>query len=96
MLLTMVERDAIFTARAFRWVDNIIGSSMVATVLAIGVIGRIVLAEIPSPDDGVQVISALVAATATVGVGVAFVMLVVVRSLLRKATDLQTEIAEVV
>ncbi|MXM65378.1 DUF2975 domain-containing protein [Streptomyces sp. HUCO-GS316] len=97
MLLTMVRRDAIFTPRAFRWVDIIIGASVVATLLALGVTGHLALADIPSPGDGMDLISALFAAAATVGVGASFAMLVVVmRSLLRKATDLQTEMAEVV
>lgn len=78
MLLTMTERDAIFTPRAFRWVDIIIGSSIVATLLAIGVTGHLALAEIPSPIDGMDVIGALLAAMACVGVGAAFAMLVVV------------------
>ncbi|MFK8850620.1 hypothetical protein [Streptomyces sp. Ac-502] len=44
-----------------------------------------------------DVVGALAAATVAVGVGAAFAMLVVVlRSLLRKATDLQSEMAEVV
>ncbi|MEU0126290.1 DUF2975 domain-containing protein, partial [Streptomyces albidoflavus] len=98
MLLAMVQRDAIFTPRAFRWVDTIIGSSTLATLLALGVTGHLALAEIPTPDDdNMAVISALAAALASVGVGAVFVMLVVVmRGLLRKATDLETEIAEVV
>ncbi|WP_414504058.1 DUF2975 domain-containing protein [Streptomyces sp. NEAU-L66] len=97
MLLTMVERDAIFTPRAFRWVDTIIGSSIVATLLAIGITGHLALTDIPSPDDGMEVLGALAAATASVGVGTSFVMLIVImRSLLHKATELQTEIAEVV
>ncbi|GGZ56495.1 DUF2975 domain-containing protein [Streptomyces bluensis] len=97
MLLTMVQRDAIFTVRAFRWVDIIIGSSFMATLLAVGVAGHLALADIPSPDDNMGVIGALAGAVASVGVGVSFVMLVVImRSLLRKATDLETEIAEVV
>ncbi|MBA2808599.1 DUF2975 domain-containing protein [Streptomyces sp. KM273126] len=97
MLLTMVQRDAIFTTKAFRWVDIIIGASIVATLMAIGAAGHLALAEIPSPQDGMDIISALIAAVASVGVGVAFAMLVVVlRSLLLKATELQTEIAEVV
>ncbi|MGW7261020.1 DUF2975 domain-containing protein [Streptomyces sp. NPDC054834] len=97
MLLTMVERDAIFTPRAFRWVDTVIGSSIVATLLAIGVTGHLALADIPSPGDGMDVVSALAAAIVGVGVGASFAMLIVVmRSLLLKATDLQTEMAEVV
>ncbi|GHJ33675.1 MULTISPECIES: DUF2975 domain-containing protein [Streptomyces] len=97
MLLSMVRRGAIFTPLAFRWVDLIIGSSVVATLLATGVTTHLALADIPSPDDGMEVISALAAATAGAGVGAAFAMLVVImRSLLRKATELQAEMAEVV
>ncbi|MFI0776370.1 DUF2975 domain-containing protein [Streptomyces sp. NPDC021212] len=97
MLLAMVQRDAIFTARAFRWVDTIIGSAVVATLLASGVAGHLALAAIPSPSDGMEVIGALGAAVTGTGLGVSFVMLIaIMRSLLRKATDLQTEIAEVV
>jgi Protein of unknown function (DUF2975) len=97
MLLAMVRRDAIFTPRAFRWVDVIIGSAAVATLLALGVATHLALADIPSPSDGMEVIGALGAAIASVGVGASFAMLVVIlRGLLRKATALQTEIAEVV
>ncbi|MFF9321423.1 DUF2975 domain-containing protein [Streptomyces sp. NPDC014735] len=97
MLLAMVRRDAIFTPRAFRWVDVIIGSSALATLLAIGVAGHLALADIPSPNGNMDIISALAAAIAGVGVGASFAMLVVImRGLLRKATDLQTEIAEVI
>ncbi|MFE1175434.1 DUF2975 domain-containing protein [Streptomyces sp. NPDC058773] len=97
MLLTMVQRDALFTSRAFRWVDLIIGSSIVATLLAIGVTVHLALTDIPSPNDGMELIGALGAAVASVGVGASFAMLIVImRSLLHKATDLQTEIAEVV
>lgn len=48
----MVRGGAIFTPRAFRWVDIIIGSSAVATLLAIGVTAHPALADIPSPGDG--------------------------------------------
>lgn len=97
MLLAMVRRRAIFTPLAFRWVDTIIASSVVATLLALGVTGHLALAEIPTPDDGMEVIGALGAAMVSVGVGAAFAMLMVImRSLLRKATELETEMAEVV
>ncbi|MBO8194182.1 DUF2975 domain-containing protein [Streptomyces oryzae] len=98
MLLTMVRRDAIFTPRAFRWVDTIIGAAIVATLLALGVAGHLAVAEIPSPNsDGMELIGATASALMCVGAGASFVMLVVImRGLLRKATDLQTEIAEVV
>lgn len=97
MLLTMVQRDAIFTPRAFRWVDVVIGASAVATALALGAAGHLAVAEIPSPGDGTDVESALAAATAAVAVGAAFAMLtVVMRSLLRRATSLRSEMAAVV
>ncbi|MFI6804421.1 DUF2975 domain-containing protein [Streptomyces luteogriseus] len=97
MLLTMVQRDAIFTPRAFRWVDVVIGASAVATALALGTAGHLAVAKIPSPGDGMDVESALAAATATVAVGAAFAMLMLVmRSLLRKAASLRSEMAAVV
>jgi len=97
MLLAMVERDAIFTLRAFRWVDVIIGSSVAATLLAAGVAGHLFFFSVPEPDDGMASLSALGAAVLSVGMGTAFAMLlVIVRGLLRKATDLETEMAEVV
>ncbi|MBQ0829062.1 DUF2975 domain-containing protein [Streptomyces tagetis] len=97
MLLSMVRSEAIFTPRAFRWVDTVIGAAAVATLLALGVAGHLAVAEIPSPDDGMEVLGALGAAIAGVGVGAGFVLLVLVmRGLLRKATDLQTEMARVI
>ncbi|WP_030896404.1 DUF2975 domain-containing protein [Streptomyces sp. NRRL F-5053] len=96
-LLAMVERDALFSPRAFRWVDTVIGAAAVATLLALGVSGHLAVAEIPSPDDGMDVVGALVAASGCAVVGAAFVMLtLVMRGLLRKATDLETEMAQVV
>ncbi|AJE38756.1 DUF2975 domain-containing protein [Streptomyces nodosus] len=96
MLLTMVERDAIFTWRAFRLVDTVIGAALVATLLMAGVSAHVALADIPSPGDGMDVISALGAATVATAVGAAFMMLVVVmRGLLLKATNLQSESAKV-
>lgn len=95
VLLGMLRRDALFSSRAFRWVDVIIGSAVVATLLAAGVTVHIAVADIPG--DNMQVVSALGAAFLTTGAGAAFVMLVVLmRGLLRKATDLKTEMSEVV
>ncbi|MFG2316997.1 MULTISPECIES: DUF2975 domain-containing protein [Streptomyces] len=98
MLLDMVERDAVFTRRAFRWVDTVIGATAVATLLALGVACHLAVAEIPAaPDDGMQLLGALGAAVACVGAGAAFALLVVVmRGLLSKATALRSELAEVV
>ncbi|GAA2585908.1 MULTISPECIES: DUF2975 domain-containing protein [Streptomyces] len=97
VLLGMVERDAVFTRRALRPVDTVIGAALVATLLAFGVAVHLAVAEIPSPADGMELIGALGAAVTCVGVGAAFTLLVVVmRGLLRKATRLRTEMAGVV
>lgn len=96
-LLTMVERDAAFTPRAFRWVDIVIGCLVTGTLLALGVSGHLALAEIPTPDDGMDVHSALSATLAIVAVGASFAALItILRHLLHKATRPQTETAGVV
>ncbi|MER5963344.1 DUF2975 domain-containing protein [Streptomyces sp. NPDC002057] len=96
-LLTMVERDAIFSSAAFRWVDVIIGSLVAATLLALAVTCHLTLADIPSPEDGMELLGALAAAAATTGVGACLVMLIaVMRGLLGKAATMRSELAEVV
>lgn len=97
MLLTMVERDAIFDRRAFRWVDLTIGAALGATLLALGVAVHLFIADIPSPADGMELLGALGGAIVCAAVGASFAMLVaIMRGLLRKATDLKAEMAEVV
>jgi len=97
MLLAMVQRDAMFTERAFLWVDVVIGSTVAATLLTAGVTVHLFVWDIPSPDDGMGLLGALGAAFVTTCAGASFAMLLVLmRGLLRKATDLQTEISEVV
>ncbi|MCC8336310.1 DUF2975 domain-containing protein [Streptomyces sp. R1] len=94
MLLDLVERDAVFTRRAFRWVDTVIWAAVVATLLASGTAVHLAVAEIPSDDDGMQVLGALGAAVVCVGAGAAFAMLTfVMRGLLYKATALREAIA---
>ncbi|MEW1614803.1 MULTISPECIES: DUF2975 domain-containing protein [unclassified Streptomyces] len=90
-------QDAIFTRAAFRWVDTVIGAAVVATLIALGAAVHLTLDTIPSPDDGMDVEGALLAALACVAVGAAFAMLMVImRTLLGKATALRTELAEVI
>ncbi|MGA6175249.1 DUF2975 domain-containing protein [Streptomyces sp. NPDC012600] len=97
MLLSMVERNAIFARSAFRWVDMIIGAATVATVIALAAAVHLTFDTIPSPDDGMDAEGALLAALACAAVGAAFSMLVVImRTLLGKAMDMQTELAEVI
>ncbi|MGA5293797.1 DUF2975 domain-containing protein [Streptomyces koyangensis] len=96
-LLGMARHGALFAPRAFRWVDVVIVSSVAATVLATGVAAHLLLAEIPSPDGGMGMESALAATVTTAGAGASFAMVtVIMRSLLRKATELQQEMAEVI
>lgn len=98
MLLNMIDRQALFTQRAFLWVDTIIGASVAATLLSLGVIGHLMFAGVPEPPgQDMAALSALGAAMVCTWVGAAFAMLVtILRGLLRKAADLQAEMAEVV
>lgn len=97
VLLAMLRRDALFSSTAFRWVDVIIGSTVAATLLAAGVAVHLAVADVPSPTGNMGVIGALGAAIVTTGAGAALAMLLVLmRGLLRKATDLQTEMSAVV
>jgi hypothetical protein len=89
MLLELVRQDAIFTSRAFRWVDTLIGSSIAATVLAVAVTGHVLFGDIPFPQEGMDDLSALATALAGTVAGTASVMLfAILRGLLRKATAL--------
>jgi Protein of unknown function (DUF2975) len=91
MLLSMVTREAIFSERAFRWVDIIIGSGIVATLLTLGVevhVGGFTTAGGPGPFFVLT--GGVIGGTATV------LLVVVMRGLLRKATALETELSEVV
>lgn len=91
-LLSMVRRYAIFTQRAFRWVNVIIGAGIVATLL-VGGFG-IPLIGIGVRDDAPGV---FVIVGGAVVAGLAFVLLMIVmRGLLRNATAMQTELSEVV
>ena len=92
-LLSMVRRDAIFTERAFRWLDVIIGPAVVATVIAAGV--SVHLSTIDDPTDACA--SVMGDTLACTFAGVAFVLVMtVLRGLLRKATMMRTELSEVI
>lgn len=93
MLLSMVSRDAIFTESAFRWVDAIIGASLTTLVFvaAFGTHAALVL----QPRLDAPGIAPIVVATALSEA--TFILLVVVlRGLLRSATNLRSELAEVI
>jgi hypothetical protein len=91
VLLSMVRKGAIFSERAFRWVDVIVVSGVVATALALFFLLHVnwIAPEIPPGILGI--ISGIVLAFAT------FVLLMLVmRGLLRNATALRAELDEVV
>ncbi|HEU0256690.1 MAG TPA: DUF2975 domain-containing protein [Microbacteriaceae bacterium] len=93
MLVSMVSRDAIFTENAFRWVDAIIGASLTALALVVAFGAHAVFVLQPRLDSP----SIELVVGATVICGATFVLLVIVlRGLLRNATNLRSELAEVI
>lgn len=97
MLLGMLRRDVILSPGAFLWVDVIIGSSLVATLLTAGVTVHLAVTDMPFENGNMEAVGTLGAAFLITAVGAAFAMLIILlRGLLRKATDLQTEMSEVV
>ncbi|WP_030160431.1 DUF2975 domain-containing protein [Glycomyces sp. NRRL B-16210] len=95
VLLGMIERDAIFSARAFRWVDVIIGATVAASLTAASVTVHLLFSDIPAPE--MELIGAVGATGLCAAAGATFAMLLfIMRGLLRKATELQAEMAEVV
>lgn len=91
VLLGRVRRGAIFRDSAFGWVNAIIVSGAVATVLVFALeIHLLGIVDAGGPPLGI-LLSGLVVA------GAAFTLvMVVMRGLLRQATELQTELEEVV
>ncbi|MCW5953961.1 MAG: DUF2975 domain-containing protein [Propionibacteriaceae bacterium] len=89
-LLSMVERDSVFSPRAFRWVDLIITAAAVATALAIAVFAILAYAE-ASPGGLMLPLLALIVA------GASFTLLMIVmKGLLRQAANLTVELGEVI
>ncbi len=90
-LLSLVDDRVIFTRRALRWVDIIIGCAMVATVLSVGVLIHMLSFV---PGGGGPTIYFMVACIAG---GLAFALLMVVmRGLLVSAIADRTELDEVI
>ncbi len=88
-LLSMVRQDVIFTASALRWVDVIVGALATGWVLAAA--GSL-WAVWGADDPGTPLLLFVILL-----VGAAFGLVVVVlRELLRQATGLRTELAEVI
>ncbi|MGC4154012.1 MAG: DUF2975 domain-containing protein [Propionicimonas sp.] len=90
VLLSMVERDSVFSPRAFRWVDVIIAAAAIATGLAIAIFALLTYAQVTPPFMVLQLLPLIV-------VGAAFALLMtVMKELLRKASNLDAELSEVI
>ncbi|MEI4270271.1 DUF2975 domain-containing protein [Klenkia sp. LSe6-5] len=88
-LLGMVERDRIFTTRALRWVDLVVRATAGGgAVFAVG----FVLVGVNATDPGLPLLLFVV------GLGIVVVELVVLvlRSLLRQATELRADLEQVI
>lgn len=91
VLLSKVGSGAIFSQTSFRWVDTIIGSAAMATLLTLGLILLVTAHEQIGPPP------LLLMMLCTAVAGTTFVLLMLVmRGLLRQASALQSELAEVV
>ena len=90
-LVLLVAAGVIFTGRALRWVDVIIGCGAAATLLSVGVLWHLyAVVRLGGPG----VVLGLAASTAS---GLAFVtLMVVMRGLLESAIADRTELDEVV
>jgi hypothetical protein len=89
-LVTLVRVDSIFSERAFIWVDVALAAVSLATVLVIGALVILMVAGASPPS-----ISLLCLIGAIVGAGLSL-LLVVLRGLLRKASQLERDLSEVV
>lgn len=88
-LLTLVQRDQIFTPGSLRWVDGIVGAIAAAWVVLVGVF---LVVGFNADDPGLPLLLfVLVLAGAVLGL-----LMVVMRALLRQATTLRTDMEAVI
>ncbi|MDO9485908.1 MAG: DUF2975 domain-containing protein [Actinomycetota bacterium] len=88
-LLTMVTRDQIFSDRAFRWVDAILGAMALAWVLLAGLF--IYIGSIATDPGALVLIMGMLLAG-----GVLLMLMYVMRALLQQATFLRTDLEAVI
>jgi hypothetical protein len=89
-LLAMVRADSIFSPRSFAWVDAILVAVLVATCL-VAVVAVLVTAN----RAGTPALTLLAAGAIVVGIGIGLVVSVM-KGLLRRATELEQDMSEVV
>jgi len=88
-LLTLVEKDRIFSEAAMKWVDGIVWAIFAAGAVLFGVD---VFVAFNADDPGMPMLLLLVSA----GVAVLWLLMLVMRALLRKATTLRTDMEGVI
>ncbi len=89
-LLTLAREGIIFNAKAFAYVDVILAAIIVATVIVLGSI--ILLTAVGAASPSITLLAAL-----GIVIGAVLALLVVVlRGLLRQASQLESDLAEVV
>jgi hypothetical protein len=88
-LLGMVQQDRIFSEQSFRWVDAIIGAIGVGWVLLVGLF---LFVGFSADDPGLPMVMLM-----AVLLGGSFgLLMLVMRALLRQATDLRTDMEAVI
>lgn len=88
-LLTMVQKDRIFTEPAMRWVNAILYAIGAGWVVLVGVL---VFVGVNADDPGMPMLLLLV----TTAVTVLGLLMIVLRALLRQATTLRTDLESVI
>lgn len=88
-LLTLVQRDRIFSEGAFAWVDAILYAIAAAWVVLVGVF---LVVGFGADDPGLPLLMFLF----VVGVAVVGLLMLVMRALLRQATALRTDMEAVI
>ncbi len=91
MLLSMVEKENVFSERAFMWVNVIIGAAIIDTII-VAAVNWFMSYQVHANPPGLM----LMLLALTVG-GVAFALLMVLmKGLLRKAAEMTDELSEVI
>jgi len=91
VLLSMVESERVFSAKAFGWVDVIIAACALDAVLVLGIGAYLTFGIHACPPSLLLLLSGLAVGGATVAV-----LMVVMKGLLRQASTMQSELSEVI